>query len=356
MDKEIYDILDKIEKQGYSAYIVGGYVRDSIMNKKNYDVDIATSATVKDLSSLLNGNITSTYGSFKINVKSYNIDITTYRKEISYNGRYPEIIYIDDVKEDILRRDFTINSILMDKNGHIIDYLGGINDISKRVIKCIGNPDDRFREDPLRILRALRFSATLEFKIDNDTMKSIKRNIPKLSELSLNLVRKELDKILICKNPTSAMNNLKKLGVLKELGIDYKKLYNVPDYLGMYAQLSLPENYPFTKVEKHTIKELKNIIKYGKIDNIILYDKGLFLASLGGETLGIKRKKVVNMNNKLPIHSRSDIDITINELINIGVPKNNLSNILKDLERQILNKKVRNNKEDIVKYINKRKV
>jgi len=353
MDKKIYDILKTLEEYGYKAYIVGGFVRDSLLHKKNYDVDITTSATVKEMSLILNGKITSTYGSFKMNVEPFNIDITTFRKEISYKGRYPEVLYIDNEEDDVKRRDFTINSILMDKEGHLIDYLGGIKDLSKRIIRCIGNSDDRFREDPLRILRALRFSATLDFKMDNDTVSAVKKEKGELHNLSLSLVRREFDKILMSNNPKKALDYMNKIGILKELNISYKKLRNTSDYLGMYAQMDMPDNYPFTKQEKHTIKELNNIIKYGKIDNIILYEKGLYYSSLAGEILGIKRKKVVDMDTNLPIHSKKDINITIEELLMLGIKKNNLNEVLNLIEKEILKKKIKNNKEDIIRLVSR---
>ena len=145
--------------------------RDFILNKKSYDIDIATSATVKEMTTFLDGNVLSAhYGALKISKPPYNIDITTFRRELSYQKRNPTVCYIKDVKEDILRRDFTINAILMDKNGNIIDYLGGIQDIRNKKIKCIGNPNEKFQDDPLRMLRALRFHATLNFNIDNVTI------------------------------------------------------------------------------------------------------------------------------------------------------------------------------------------
>ena len=168
MDKNIYEILNKIEKCGFEAYIVGGYVRDYLLGIKSYDIDICTNALPKDIAKIFIGNVSNiNYGSYKLTFNNYNFDITTYRRELEYTNRRPtKIEYTSNLLLDIERRDFTMNTIIMNKKGEIIDLLGGINDIQNKKIKCVGNPDNKLKEDPLRILRAIRFAITLNFSLD----------------------------------------------------------------------------------------------------------------------------------------------------------------------------------------------
>lgn len=356
MDTIIFNILNLLEENNYECYIVGGYVRDFILNKKSYDIDIATSATVKEMTTFLDGNVLSAhYGALKISKPPYNIDITTFRRELSYQKRNPTVCYIKDVKEDILRRDFTINAILMDKNGNIIDYLGGIQDIRDKKIKCIGNPNEKFQDDPLRMLRALRFHATLNFNIDNVTLNAIKKYKELLSTLSKTRVKSEMDKILLSENVVKSMDYMKKLGILKILGISYKKFKKIDDLCGMYAQLELPIDFPFTKKEQSNIKTIQKILKYGKIDNTVIYEHGLYFAMITGLIKGRTRASIVKQEKEIPIHNRKEIDITYDDLINIGIPQNKINAAYIILENLILKKKIKNDKSHLVHYVLKNK-
>ena len=356
MDTKIFNILNLLEENNYESYIVGGYVRDFILNKKSYDIDIATSATVKEMSNFLNGNASSAhYGALKINNPPYNIDITTFRRELSYQKRNPTVCYIKDVKEDILRRDFTINAILMDKNGNILDYLGGIQDIRDKKIKCIGNPNEKFQDDPLRMLRALRFHATLGFNIEPATLNAIKKYKELLSTLSKTRIKSEFDKILLSANAVKAMDYMKKLGILKILGINYKKIVKVDDLCGMYAQLDLAADFPFTKKEQSNIKTIQKILKYGKIDNTVIYEHGLYFAMITGLIKGKKRTAIVKQEKNIPIHNRKEINITFDELINLGIPKNKINAVYTILENLILKNKIKNDKNHLTHYVLKNK-
>ena len=158
MTEDLKNILLKIIDNGFEAYIVGGYVRDFLLGYESTDIDICTNALPKNLIEIFDGdNISvSSYGSIKLRSNKYNVDITTYRKEISYiNGKLSEIEYINDIETDIQRRDFTINALYMDIDGNIIDKVNGKQDINDKIIHVIGDINKKFKEDPLRILRAL---------------------------------------------------------------------------------------------------------------------------------------------------------------------------------------------------------
>ena len=212
MQEVALNILKELESTGYIAYIVGGYVRDYLMNIDSADIDITTSATpdiIKDMYEVVIDN--SKFGSLKIKKDGYTFEITTFRRELSYNNRFPKVEFTDSLVEDLKRRDFTINAICMDSDSSIIDLMGGVEDIEKRVIRSIGDVDTKLKEDPLRILRAIRFMGYLDFNLDKELENSIIKNKELVNTLSYKRINNELSKM-----------NKKSLNKLKELNIKEK--------------------------------------------------------------------------------------------------------------------------------------
>ena len=198
VNNKIKNVLLKFEENNYEVYIVGGFVRDYLLGIESYDIDICTSATPKEIKELfdLNNSNDDNYGRVCFKDSLYNYDITTFRKEIKYQDRKPvEYEYIKEVKEDILRRDFTINSLYMDSNGIIHDLVDGKKDLEDKVIRVIGNIEDKMCEDPLRMLRAIRFASLLDFKIENTLFNYIRQNKQLIRTLSYTRKKEELDKI-----------------------------------------------------------------------------------------------------------------------------------------------------------------
>ena len=353
----LIEILDKIESQGFEAYVVGGYVRDYLLGIESTDIDICTNAKVVDLMKLLEkwSPSSDNYGAVKLLYKGYKIDITTYRKELKYNGdrKSLEVEYVDNLVEDVMRRDFTCNTLCMSKNGQIIDLLNGKSDIEDRLIRCVGDIDTKLQEDPLRILRAIRFASVLDFKIESDLFFALKKYRKLVGDLSLTRIKEELTKILVNKNALTGLNYLRRLGLLEYVGINYDKIVNVPDVCGMYSQLELIKEYPFSKEERENIKNIKEIVKYGKIDNEMLFKYGLYICLVAGEILGISKEEITELNKKLQIADIKDINITSDEICSIldikpGKEVGYIYNKLKDL---ILNNELVNEKEDIKKVL-----
>ena len=172
------EILKKFYEKGYMAYIVGGFVRDSLLGIDSNDVDITTNAKPKEIKEIFPDCIikSDSYGAVIINYKNYRFDVTTMREEMEYlDSRHPSgVIYVDDLKKDLLRRDFTINALCFDKDGKLIDLINGKTDLDKKIIRTIGESNKSFSDDALRILRAIRFATKLNFKIDD---------IPRLDKL-----------------------------------------------------------------------------------------------------------------------------------------------------------------------------
>ena len=186
MNNKIKKVLNKLEENGFEAYIVGGFVRDFLMGVASTDVDICTNALPKDIINIFDiKKVPVSYGSVSLSCDEYNFDITTYRTESNYENRRPQNIeYTNNLLEDIKRRDFTINTICMNKDGKIFDYLSGQNDILNKQIKVVGDINTKFIEDPLRILRAIRFSIILDFNLDITILDFINKNKELIKNLS----------------------------------------------------------------------------------------------------------------------------------------------------------------------------
>ena len=191
------NILNIIENNGYKAYIVGGYPRDKYLGIESTDIDICTNAKVADLELLFNDIDTKykNYGNCIVHMNNYNFEITTFRKEKYLKNRNDvEIDFIDSLNEDLIRRDFTINALCIDKDGKYIDILNSINDLDNKTIRLIGNVD-RLKDDPLRILRAIRFSGNLNFKLDNYLIEGINKYGYLIANLSNNKIKEEINKM-----------------------------------------------------------------------------------------------------------------------------------------------------------------
>ncbi len=354
MENNIIKILEKLENNGYQAYLVGGFVRDYLLGKTSYDVDIATDALPKDIHSIFNST-KSNYGSVNMQIHKYNIDITTFRKDLNYVNRKPNtVIYIDNLEDDLKRRDFTINAICMNKNGKIIDPIGGCNDLNNRVIKMIGNISVKLEEDPLRIMRAIRFASVLDFDIEEDLYKKIKEYSYLVNRLSKERIKSEMEKILLSKNFKKALDIMEDTNISRVLGIEYSHINYVDDLLGMWAQIKV-SNIPFTNVEKGNIIKITEVLNLGKIDNFVLYNYGLYVSTISGKILNINPKKVSGMYNKLPIKSRDDISITSEDIIKMFGSGKVVGEVYKDLEKEILEKMLINKRDKIIEYLKKRK-
>lgn len=357
MLKESLEIIKKIESCGFETYIVGGFVRDYIMNKSSFDVDICTSAKPKDLIEIFNNAVLpkEKYGSVTLHYKNVRFEITTFRKEMLYENRRPiEIEYSRSFIDDINRRDFTINSLCMNKDGMIIDILNGKDDIKRRIIKTIGNPDIKFIEDPLRILRAIRFATQLNFKLDQEVINAIKLRANLVKDLSYTRKKDELNKIFISTNIRYGIKLLESLNLVKYLELnDIDKLKITSDVLGIWAQLGVVDKYPFSKLEKDTINIINKICKNKKITRYELYNYGLYNVSIAAEILGINKKIIVKLDKQLTIHSKKDIDINTSEICSLlnKEPGKWLKDLYNDLELKILYSKLENNKEKIKNYI-----
>lgn len=355
MDKEIKKILKKIESNGYEAYIVGGFVRDFLLHKPTTDVDICTNALPKDILRIFDiKKENPMYGSIKLTTKKYNYDITTYRKEENYKNRKPETItYVNNLIDDIKRRDFTINALCMNSDGTIIDLLGGREDVNNKIIRVIGDTKSKLTEDPLRILRAIRFSIILDFKLDNEIEDFIANNKNIISSLSYTRKKEELEKILVSKKAEEGLKYLKNRHFCELLGIKYDKIVPIKDLLGMWAQIDFSSNYQFTKANLKVINDIRKIVDQKVINNETLFNYELYTVLVSAEILGITNKEVGKINNSLKIHSKNDLKIRQEDIIKILniAPSNRVRVIYNDVLLKVINNVLPNNYRKLKEYI-----
>ncbi len=206
-------VLNRLYEHGFEAYTVGGCVRDNIMGKIPHDYDVTTSALPEEVRRVFSDmRVIDTgimHGTVTVLVDNKPVEITTFRLDGEYiDGRHPESVeFTRNLADDLSRRDFTMNGIAYSPKTGIVDHFGGCNDIKKGIIRCIGDPDQRFNEDALRIMRALRFSSALGFDMDEKTAASIHRNAKLLKKVSVERIYSELKQLLIGNNVTDVLLN-----------------------------------------------------------------------------------------------------------------------------------------------------
>lgn len=353
-------LLKEINKKGFESYIVGGFVRDYLLGIESNDIDICTNATPKDVKEIFKDKCLpgDDYGSVTVVIKNINYEITTFRKDIGYSdNRHPnEIKYIDNIEEDLLRRDFTINTLCMDKDGHIIDYLEGKKDLAHKIIRTVGNSYDKFSEDSLRILRAIRFATILDFSLDEEAYEAIKRTKDLLTDLSYTRKKEELDKIFTSPNFRKGIKLLLDLELDKVLEIPnlYKVLdSDVTSSIGIWSILNVGDKYPFNKNEMDLIDSVNEVIKLDNLNPSVLYKYGLYVNSVAGKIKKEDIKKITLAYNNLIIKSRKEINITAEEIMAIldREPGEYLKDIYEDVEEEILYNRLENVKTSISKYI-----
>ncbi len=261
---EILDILKTLESSGFEAFIVGGCVRDLLLNRKPKDWDITTNAIPEEIIPLYEKTVyENTFGTVAVILEDSEdktlrqIEITPYRTEGKYSDkRHPDTVsFSKDIKDDLARRDFTVNALAYNPSrSQLIDLFEGIKDIEVKTIRTVGNPSDRFSEDALRMIRAIRFSCELGFAVDNETLQAIVENAQNISEISTERIRDEFVKIIMSKEPVIGVAMLQKTGMLKyiipelEEGIGCEQggahKYNVYEHLLQALQHSADKNWP----------------------------------------------------------------------------------------------------------------
>ncbi len=251
ISRGVQQILTTIEKAGFEAYIVGGAVRDSIMGKTPSDYDIATNAKPREVKALFSHTIDTglKHGTVTVIENKIGYEITTYREEAGYRDmRHPDAVkYVDKLSADLKRRDFTINAMAYNPKSGLVDEFGGMEDIDRRIIRCVGVPEERFKEDALRMLRAVRFAACLGFTLDEKVIKAIKKCSVLIKNVSAERILGEVNKILISDYPA-------KIKLLYETGL---MRYIIPELCSCFGTVQ-NNKYHIYDVGEHIMKAVEN--------------------------------------------------------------------------------------------------
>jgi tRNA nucleotidyltransferase/poly(A) polymerase len=245
-------VVSHLVRNGFTAMYAGGCVRDTLLSGENRgDIDIVTNATPQTVSELFAHTIGVgvQFGVVIVVQNGIPFEIATFRSDIGiHDGRHPERVVFTDARHDAMRRDFTINGMFYDPlTDTVFDYVDGRRDLKARLVRAIGNPADRFQEDYLRLLRAIRFSARLDFEIHHDTWSAIKAHAPFISRISPERIFGELNRMLLQPHPDCALTLLSEAGLLKEV------LPEVSDCIGVEQP---PQFHPEGDVFVHTVKAL----------------------------------------------------------------------------------------------------
>jgi len=212
-----YSVIEQLEQAGFEAVIVGGAVRDALLNRPAHDVDVATNALPEEVKSVFQRtvDIGIQHGTVLVIVPAGPVEVTTYRTDGEYTDhrRPDKVQFVRSLQDDLQRRDFTMNAIAMRHDGTFVDYYGGRQDIELRVIRAVGDADKRFAEDALRMLRAIRFSAQLDFTIAKDTMTAIQNRAPDIAFIAKERIKAELDKLWLGTSVFSGLQKLEESGL-----------------------------------------------------------------------------------------------------------------------------------------------
>ncbi len=252
---DITTVLNKLNSAGYKSYVVGGCVRDSLMGREPDDWDIATNAVPEEIKQVFSGFKTVDtgikHGTVLILSGEMATEVTTFRFDGDYiDNRHPEnVLFTDEIQDDLSRRDFTVNAMAYNPDEGLIDVFGGRKDIENKIIRCVGDPDTRFNEDALRILRALRFSSVLGFEIEEKTAQSIRENERLISSVSVERIDAELLKLLCGDN-------------VFDILIKYRSLFGIiipeltPEFV--HAQYGEKHAYDVWTHTAHTVANIEN--------------------------------------------------------------------------------------------------
>lgn len=402
LPEDVRAIIGTIEEHGCEAYAVGGCVRDTLLGKTPYDWDITTSALPMQVKSMFKRTVDTglKHGTVTVMIGKTGYEVTTYRIDGEYkDGRHPENVeFAVNLLEDLKRRDFTINAMAYsDKNG-LVDEFDGQGDLERGIVRCVGNPIERFTEDALRMMRAIRFSAQLSFEIDKETYKAIEKLSTNIAQVSMERIQVELTKTIMSDNPekvelyyetgifsvvlpdvaaifegryrqnaismlkhtektvilryAALLNSLepdKAKGVLRSLKLDNHTVDSVTAIVAN-SKVSIDENEP-------AIREALN--RYGRelFDNLIIHDEALTTAKeeITGIILPGKHNHIAAVKKMMDdIIARGDcvtikdLDITGNDLIEYGMTGPQIGRTLNELLHVVMDNPKLNDKATLL--------
>ena len=385
--KEAIEVIDQIERHGYEAYFVGGCVRDSFLDLEIKDIDIATSASPEEVQAIFDRVIPVglEHGTVVVVHKGNAYEVTTFRKDGDYTDRrHPdEVIFVKNIEEDLKRRDFTINSLALNKNGELIDLFDGRKHLEDKLIKTVGNPDDRFYEDPLRIVRALRFSSQLGFDIEKETLQSMKKLCKEIETVAVERLTNEFTRFFQGQFVEKGIKYLIDTGIVRYIPIfkDYPNLlqqiprplssfYSFGEVITLFHfindDISIQQWVKAWKCSNQTKREATNLTEalndyqvHGLNDWLLYRLERSYMNQfihlielLFKETLSYQKLK--KWKSTLPIQSRNELAIDGHDIMKLFPNVKSgpwMKQLLETIEKRVVEKQLENDKIKIKEWI-----
>lgn len=381
-------VLQTLKEAGHEAVFVGGSVRDLVLGKEISDVDIATSATPEEVKSLFSHTVDVgiEHGTVLVLHHHDSYEVTTFRTEGTYQDfRHPDsVTFVRSLEEDLMRRDFTINALAVNDREEIVDYFNGIEDLEHGIIRCVGNPMERFNEDALRMMRAVRFAGQLGFSIESDTFNAVRTLKANLERVAVERMKVEFEKMILsphrtlafkafveselyqaCPDFKEAKETLLKVG---EFPLDKLTITQAWILFAYYERLSIPQLRKVLKNWKSSNDQISTVLTgYQTLLARLEKEWDAFLAYECPEDLaveveqllpGIGRaeelEKLKAVYQQLPIRSMKDIQIDgfgVKEALGLEKMGPIIGEVLQALQTEILSGRLANENADIVSWI-----
>lgn len=381
-------VLQRIEDAGYEAYFVGGCVRDTILGDKIHDIDIASSAYPSEIKSLFKRTVDTgiQHGTVMVLDHGTGYEITTFRTESGYQDfrRPDKVTFVRSLSDDLKRRDFTINALALRENGEVIDLFDGLGDLKKHLIRAVGQPEQRFHEDALRMMRAVRFASKLDFTIDSATLQGISDNAGLLEKIAVERTQVEMEKLLLGQNPSAGILALVQTGL-------FRYCPGLKNARGALQQLSLLNHWQLTNGAQAwgtlvvalglTGNQIRTFLKSWKLSNQLIEDVMILVPAVQAikqQTIDAQllyqtgKQGLINANQvaavfgwstladalmaqytALPIKSSKDLQLTGADLISDGQmkPGPKLGKALAWVERQVVNGQLPNQRQELINAV-----
>ena len=378
-------VLEQLEQGGYLAYFVGGSVRDSIMGKEIHDVDIATSATPLEVKEIFGHTIDVgiEHGTVLVFHEGVPYEVTTFRTESAYKDfrRPDQVEFVTSLREDLKRRDFTMNAIAMDKDGCLYDPFSGREDIENQIIRTVGSADERFSEDALRMVRAVRFISQLGFEVEENTSRALSEKANLLSHIAQERKTAEFQKLLSGKKPkealrvaasTQILNYYPELDIFAEricqfLALDLGECQTFEEWLSVIALTSSMNERMFKewKLPVAVIKRIKALLegyerrKLGFFTRYQLYELGIEAAHSIERVWSVysgqpaEHDRIDDLYAEMPIQKETPLSFSGNDLIKWSGKKGGpwIKETMKEIIQGILDGEIVNEKEFVKRWL-----
>lgn len=374
-----YSVIEQLEQAGFEAVIVGGAVRDALLDRPAHDVDVATNALPEEVKTVFQKtvDIGIQHGTVLVIVPAGPVEVTTYRTDGEYTDhRRPQNVhFVRSLKEDLQRRDFTMNAIAMRRDGSFVDYYGGQQDIEKRVIRAVGEAEKRFAEDALRMLRAIRFSAQLDFTIEANTFAAIQQRAADLGFIAKERIKAELDKLWVGQTVFGGIQKLEDSGLTAYLTGDFQTAqwhnFQTKDALLGWAYFALLQGTAWREVVRdyrlsnkemafiNSVLTAYDALKDGWTNRHYFYyteqelEAAQYFAQLRQLDASIPQQSIRELQAKLPIQHKQELVVNGADLLKWSGKKGGpwVKAALEDLLTAILHHELQNDRQQIKSWL-----